>query len=252
MNTNLTIQQNETPEQWLAKLNQATGFNSMPFFPHLKFNAEDGKWLKETAEKDEKNKPIYKPMGKRIEMHIITTRKMVQSNFDAKEQLYSREFQDNYVELYNQNKQIVLKGLYSALKLSNPDLKYFQVLYVFVEGKPYRIKLGGVKLTTLFPYLNSFKNDNPAKYITIAETGNKVEKSRAVSYYELNFTKGEQILDIPLIVKRVNDINDYLSAYNSLKKSEVMPEIISNEEPPIPDNFLDEPVLTPEQEAEVR
>ena len=212
----ITVSGNEDLDQFLMKLNQATGHSNIPVMPQLKFDAEKGQWMESTEKRDKDEKVIYNPIGDSIEFQIITTRKMVRSSFDSEEMLYSREFQGNYVELFDRENKVVAKGFYSALKMANPELEYIQVLYVFYNNKPYRIKLSRSKLIKLFPFLSSFKQDNPARCMTIASRGDQNQKG-AVTYYELNFKKGEAILDMPLIVKRVNDINQYLDYYSRMR-----------------------------------
>lgn len=167
-------------DEFLAQLNQATGFmGGRPVPPLMKFDADKGQWMIETDERDKNEKPVYKAVGESIKMHIITTRKMVQSNFGNDKHYYSREFQNNYLELYNENRELVWRGVYAELKNQAiyKELKFVQVLYVFAgkenEPKLYRIKLTGSKLINLFPYLNGFKNDNPARYMTASGKGSQ-------------------------------------------------------------------------------
>jgi len=220
MNNELIVSQNESNEAFIAKLNNAIGFTQgLPILPTLKFDAGSGKFSRSTGEKDSEGKPVYEELTEQIEFHILTTRKMVQTDYNSETFLYSREFQDNYVELFNENKQVVLKGFYKELKASNPNLKYIQVLYVMFEGKPYRLKLAGSKLQNLFPYLSSFENDSPACWLTVATKGQQL-KNGAVKYYELLFERGDKITDQALIVSRVNDINMYISAMNQTRSAE--------------------------------
>lgn len=210
-------------QEFLRLLNQATNFTgSMPIPPTLKFDAQSGQWMAETDEKDAEGKTVFKAIGETIRFHLILTRKMVKSTFDSDLGYYSKEFMDNYLELYNQDKKSVWRGFYKDLKNSQlyKDLQFVQVLYVFTgsqEQKLYRVKLGGSKLSGLFAYLNSFKNDNPARYITEAGKGQQLQKGK-VKYYELCFTRGMEITDTDLIVSRVNQVNEYLNVYNQASK----------------------------------
>jgi len=235
MSNQLVVSQNDNFEQFLLKLNQATGYSGgLPVPPQIKFDAEVGEWKRETDKRDEENKPIYEPIGQSIQMHIITTRQMLVSSFDSQDGYYSRESQGNYFELYDKESKKVASGLYSALKEAYTNLVFVKVLYVFVDDKPYRIKLSGSKLTKLFPYLQSFSKDNPARWITIGSRGEK-QKKGAVNYYELDFTKGDEIVDKELIVQRVNDVNLYLDTYAKSRESkvEVISQPVNEEEPPM-------------------
>ena len=75
-------------------------------------------------------------------------------------------------------------------------------------------------LLFLFPYLSSFVNDNPARWLTIASRGQK-QKKGAVNYYELDFVKGNEIVNKDIIVQRVNDINLYLDTYTKARDAKV-------------------------------
>ena len=140
--------------------------------------------------------------------------------------------------------------MYKVLKDTNKNLQFIQVLYVMVGDKPYRLKLSGSKLINLYPYLKQFVNDSPARFITIAEKGMRVKKQgndivkateadikkyeddlnnrrkpSLVLFYQLNFTKGDEIVDKALIAQRVNDINYYISTMNRNRSAEyVQPE----------------------------
>ncbi len=204
-------------ESFISSLNNATGFNSnLIVIPHLKFNADKGLFEKETGEKDKDNKPVYEEIGESVEFQIITSRKMVITDRKSKIQLYSREFQDNYVELFDQDKKMVMKGFYKDLKAANEHLVYIQVLYIIMDGKPYRFKMSGSKLTSLFPYLNSFKGDSPVRYLTKAKKGEE-KTNGGVKYYELILEKGNEISDKELIISRVNDINYYIDQMSKLR-----------------------------------
>ncbi|MBS1516623.1 MAG: hypothetical protein JSS91_00890 [Bacteroidetes bacterium] len=240
MNNELVVSQNESNEAFIAKLNNAIGFTQgLPILPTLKFDAQAGKFLKSTGEKDEEGKPIYEELTEQIEFHILTTRKMVQTDYNSETFLYSREFQDSYVELFNENKQVVMKGFYKDLKANNPNLKFIQVLYVMYEGKPYRFKLAGSKLQNLFPYLSSFVNDSPALWLTVATKGQQLTNG-AVKYFELLFERGEKITDQKLIVSRVNDINMYISLMNQARSS----EFSQVDNPPTYQPEIEEPIET--------
>lgn len=255
---NLILSQNDSQEEFIRKLNQATNYVERLKFPTIKFNAKEGVWYRDTSEKDAEGKPVFENLGKAINFHLITTRKMVQTNMEAAEQLYSREFQDNYVVLYNQSKQEVMRGFYNVLKLANPDLQFIQVLYVYYGDKPYKIKIGGIKLSKWFSYFGSFKNDSPSRYLTIAEQGQiiktKLTNGREVSNYELNFQRGEVISDYQLIISRVNGINEYLNMFNKPQSNAVNneepPMIAGPEMPDFADGCLNDG-LTDEQKAEI-
>jgi hypothetical protein len=237
-------------DEFLAQLNQATGFmGGMPVPPLMKFDADKGQWMIETDERDKNEKPVYKAVGESINMHIITTRKMVQSNFGNDKHYYSREFQNNYLELYNENRELVWKGVYAELKNQAiyKDLKFVQVLYVFAgkenEPKLYRIKLTGSKLINLFPYLNGFKNDNPARYMTISGKGAK-KQNGGVTYFELMFKRGD-LVDQKLVIERVNQVNQYLGAYAQARANCQQPAGYLKTEPPIQNEQLPPPAEEP-------
>lgn len=214
-NNQLTTTQDKN--QFIQDLNLITGFNTnISVLPMIKFNGETGLWEEQTDEKNEENKPIYKEIGETIIFQLITTRKMMQNKFSSKTRYYSREFQNTFLTIFNgETKEEVFKGFYSDLKnepLYN-DLQYVQVLYVYYNGNPYRIKLSGAKLNNFFPYLNSFEMSSPAMFMTIASRGELVKQSAAVKYYVLDFIKGVEV-EQGLIIQRVNKINNYLKDYN--------------------------------------
>lgn len=230
MDNKLVISDNK--DEFMMKLNQATGFNEgMPFFPHLKFDGGEGMWKEETDEKDQDNKPVYKDLAPVIEFQIITTRVMVQSKFETEPRFYSRETQDNHFELLDNDGNVVRSDNYQELKNAFPNIVYIKVLYVYYNGKPYRVKLSGSKLTNLFAYQNQFRNDNPACYLTKAGQGQKLKKG-AVSYYELTFAKSKALTDWAMIAERVNGINEYLTIYNQSKaKKNVIPAVEDYSQP---------------------
>ena len=208
-------------DAFLAMLNKATGNTNMPVIPMIRFNAQTGKFMRDLPEdkKDKEKKIFNEDIGTSIDFHIITLRKQVKGGYDAgtgKWGLFSQEFQDDYVEVRNLNNEneIVLKGDYKYVKGVNDNLIYFQSIYCFVDDKPYRFQISKSKLIHWFPFLKEFTNDNPARWICTAKCG-ELETKGASKYYNLLFSKKQEIADIPMIVKRVNDINQYLEAYAS-------------------------------------
>lgn len=254
MTNELSTTNNMSEAEYIASLNKQTNFSqAKPMPPILSFNGEQGIWYEQTEEKDAEGKPVMKPIGETVDIHIVNTFKMMSGGYNQRTKekypYYSREFVGNYVEIFNDNKEIVFKGFYNELKEHDiyNYLKFNQVLYAFLGDKFYRIKLSGSKLTALFPYINSFQNDSIARYITHAKKGNEMQNG-AVKYFELNFVRGME-LPRDLVIKRVNEVNEYIDAYrNSVNNKTVeateVKQIESNdtryiEEPPMP---TDEPI----------
>jgi len=249
MTNELIVSGNESEEAFIAMLNNATGFTGgLPTIPTLKFDAQVGKFLRSTGEKDKEGKPLYDELkGDMIQIHIITTRKMVRTKYKVEPFLSSREYTGNYVELFNEDKKVVLKGMYKDLKANNPNLVYAEVMYVMFEGKPYKFRLTGSKLQNLFEYYKSFQNDSLACWMTVVSKGQQLVNG-AVKYYELNFAKGERITDKLLIAQRVNDTNMYIKLINQARNAQYqndandfptydqsLPGIEAGNEAPLPD-----------------
>jgi len=245
------LAQTQNKQDFINSLNQATGFqSSLPYPKMLSFDAKTGMWSMETDDKDADGKSVYKEVGESLKLHIITTRKTVQSNFKNKELgYYSKEFLDDYFELLQKvdgEVRTIYKGQYSVLKNSqNPTaqllfskIQYNVILYVFAganEQKLYRVKLNGSKLGKLFPYLNSFVNESPAMYETTASKGSSASNG-GVDYFELNFLEGKEI-DQETIIKRVNAVNEYLQAYDQAKKQPQTVSPQNNQLPPAPQEY---------------
>lgn len=204
----LIIQNNTTKEEFELLLNQATNYQSKKILPAIKFNAEDGMFYKNEGNKNADGKPAWEEFSTEINAHIILSRRMVNTSFNTKTKLYSREFDGSYVELYNEKNEVAVSGLYSTLKEANPDLVYIDVLYLYLDNKAYKMKLSGSKLSNWFAYKSS---SNPALYITKLKQGEK-KKNGSIYYYELLFEPFES-MEMPTIVSRVNAINSYIRGY---------------------------------------
>jgi len=226
MNTQLTP--TSSNEEFIRQLNMATGMTgSKPFPKHIKFNGSEGVFKVETEEKDIEGKPVYKTIGETLKIHIVRSRKMMQSNFDSEEKLYSKEFDGGIFQIFNQNKEVVFNGNYGQLKETNlyDDLKYQEVLYIFAgtnEPQLYRLKLSGSKLTNWFIYKNQFQNDNPARFWTFISKGVQDTKG-AVKYYNLNFRKDAEI-DQPTVIKRVSEVMQYINTYEATQSPVSVPK----------------------------
>jgi hypothetical protein len=213
MNENQALTVGMPDEEFVTALNKATNYNTYVTPPTLKFDAQTGMWKISTDQRDAENKVVYQDIGDEIKFHIITARNMLQSTFNSQDGYYSKEFVDDYVVLYGQDKQIIFEGTMRNLKADvamYEKLDFVKVLYVFWEDKPCRLKISRSKFVNFIPYWNSFKGDNPARYYTIAGRGPQASKG-AVKYYELSFLRGD-LVETELVVKRVNDLNLYLEA----------------------------------------
>ena len=239
--------------EFLAQLNKATNFGSiLPRPKFLSFNSVQGIWRVETDEKEEDGKSIYKEIGEKANMHIIAVRKLVESGGkkdDTKERYYSREFEGDDLQVFRaSDKQMVYSGTYDNLK-NNPnnsilfkELKFRSVLYVYAGTDPqiFRVKIKGSQLKNYFAYLKTFVDSNPAMADTLCTLGirmlgSETEKARPATqdeidlyenelkalrkpssnlFYELCFRVNGPIAR-PLIVERVNAINNYLMVYAS-------------------------------------
>lgn len=230
MDNQLIIMDGISEEEFLAKLNEATGYSSNMLTPAIKYKADEGKFYKTEGDKDEEGKPIYEPIdGDSITVHIIRYRKMVTTDRKAKTQLYSKEFDGDYVELFDENKNVSVSGSYKALKSDNDHLVYVQVLYLYYNGRPYRMKLTGTKLANFFPYIQSA---NPALYNTKMSKGQQ-KTNGGITYYELDFTAMDRH-DIKMITSRVNAINSYIRSYEQSRDMKPVQEHVMIDEPPMP------------------
>lgn len=209
----------------LDALNQATGFKTFVYPQRIKLNGEDGHFYISTDEKDANNKKILKDLGKSIDIHFILTRKQITGAWNNETEkpypYYSQEFVDNCLVLFDENKTPVFKGLYKELR-ENPSflgkIIFNNIVYCFIGDELCRLIMSGSKLNSLFEYQASFKNDNPAKYITRITSAPTTTKRK--KYFIPVFTQNEAI-DSQLIIKRVNSVNEYLNAYyNATHKEE--------------------------------
>lgn len=218
----MKLETTQNSADFIKALNKQTNFNTFPTPKVLKYNAEEGLFYISTESKDENDRTIYKLIGENASIHIITTRKMMQGRYKTKfSNHYSREFMDDYLEVFDENKNIVFKGLYSNLKndeeheLLFSNLQFNCVLYCFYGEELCRMKLAGSKLGKLFDYQRELSNDNPARYYTIVSQGPK-QNSGGIDYFEINFNKGDEI-EQQMVINRVNAVNGYITAYKTAK-----------------------------------
>ena len=105
------LQLNE--EQLFQELQKYTDFNvsDKKYLRMLSFDAKEGAFRKQIDEVDEEGRPIYEVIGEKINVHFITLRKMVVSNYQSGLGLYSKEFRGNgIIKIYDQSRQVVMEG----------------------------------------------------------------------------------------------------------------------------------------------
>jgi hypothetical protein len=207
-------------------LDAATGYIRPNIMPTIKFNGETGQFEITTGEIDDDGHPKYKPIGNKIDIHIITAnRKMVKTAYGKEPYLYSKEYVNgDAITLYDNEQNEIDSGAYADLKEKH-NLVYVAVLYLYYKDKPYRMKLSGSKLGNLFKYI---RLGNPVKYFTTLSAGKELKKGK-ITYYELLFTRGKYI-DRKIYIERINAVDDYLIKY---QKSDTLIAIPKDDQPSI-------------------
>jgi len=238
----MTTELSTIDQNLIDEINQQTNFQqSIPVPPQIKFDANNG-FFEVEAGKDADGKPEYARLGSSLKLHIVNQRAMLVSKFGDDNKMYTRESLGRVFDLYQEN-NLIMSGSSKDIKAKYPTMKYIKVLYVFNNGKAYRMKIGGSKLSSLFDYFSRYEGSNPALYETIAERGRRLkqtadqkiveaskadiaeyeksldnrEKPKLNLFYEIVFKQGEPIKDFQLIKKRIKLINDYLNMFNELR-----------------------------------
>jgi len=227
--------------------------NSVPFIPLLKVNNESEKKIVNIDgidqevdvppkkgfviySKDNNNESQKELFADELNAVILKVRFIISSKFNVQDKFYSDEF-DYFTQKINvmdsNTKDIIITGTYKELvnnfktgelnTMGKPkksfDLKARLYIHILDTDKVYRLEVKGEGLASLFEYKNQFgKDDTYVSYLTKFEL--ESVKQIKVSYWKVNFIKGERInlsKEIPVL----KGINSYFDA-KTQKSAEVV------------------------------
>lgn len=216
--------------------------------PFISLHGQTGKdisghFLKSTG-KDEKGKTQYEDLGASIQGVIIRVRKSCQTKMDAKRSLYTYEFdnKNEELELFERgSKQPIDKGNYYQLSASYPELKFGQVLYLFLstEEKVYKLGVGGGSLNNLWTYLKVFsdKKETVLRYITNFSSQEAMNPQN-FPYMQMTFATAGETPDWQKIWNELKMLNSMISS-TAYKKADILPAnenapVLDEAQPPVP------------------